>query len=252
MSVNSMVLTAGDLHLPVVAADFTTTATPLDPGRAKLAALFKAAINDELGEVWTKLTAGLTAGHPFYGTTPVEDVLELEPTPKVMQERRPAWPLLCIHRTGTAQWSEHTLEIDKVVQPWALHYILGPLDIAGLRQFGDICVAVAKIVMAVIRRRGHASYESGALQFFPGKGGFASITMTSTEGPGQASFAGDEHRTVYYAMTLHLETMETNVDLAGEAGDFDAVDFDVSVGNDAESVPSLIQAASDQTGPLSG
>jgi hypothetical protein len=250
MGVDSIVQRWGDLSLPVEAADFDTTLTPLDPARAKLTALFKAAINYEFTEVWQKIvgsaggTTGLGATHDLYGTLPVQDTLELQPTHKFMLERKAAFPLLAVYRMGNPSMEQHTLFRDRLTCQWGMDYVVGPLTVAAVRQVGDICMAIVKLVRTVIRQRGHKAYEAGALQFFPDKGGLASIDLKSFA-MGQIPFAGDEDGTVYYSLSMTLETSEIGYDDPAEFGDFDAADYTVGVGDATDVVPDLVEAASD-------
>ena len=235
----------GDLSFPVDATEVTDTLCPLDPARARLTALFKAAINAEFGDVWTTVTDTLSASHPLYGTSPVQDTLELDPSHKTMTERKCAFPLLCVYRTGEGAQEQHTLFIEKFTDKWGVDYFLGPLDVGDVRKLQDICNGIVKLISSVVRRRGHPAYESGALQFFPDLGGLAEVTVKSHVGPGQAKFAGDESGTVYYALSIILETVELLKDEDAEAGDFIATDYSVAVGSSEELVPDLIEAATD-------
>jgi len=240
---DSMFQTFGDLHLPIDAADVATTLEPLDPGLGKLLALFKTAINSEYGPVWHKVVDALPVGHPLRASDPVADTLELEPSPSVMQQRKATWPLLCLHRTGEATYERVMLDQDRLTQEWGLHYILSPLDIGDLRRLAPICVAVGKLIRLVIRQRGHKSYEAGELQFFPDKGGFASIALDSQEGPGQASFAGgDNDGPTYYAVSFKLKTTELAYDDLDGYGEYEGTDVSVGVGTGDAIVPDLIQA----------
>jgi hypothetical protein len=247
---NSLYQGFGGLSLPLDTGDFSTGASPLDPARSTMAALFAAAINAELGEAWSKLfttvggnTAGLPSGHPLLDSTPVGTVLELEPSPQIVKQYVPTWPLLAIHRTGTGTYEQHTLTHDRLTQPWLLHYILTPLDVGDWRKFEAVCVAVAKIVRLVIRQRGHLAYQSGALAFEPG-GPLASVELKSHEGPGQAQFAGDESGTLYYAITMNLETVEVTADSLTPYADFDGAMVEVGVGNGEGILPGLLYADS--------
>ena len=135
-----------------------------------------------------------------------------------------SFPLLAVHRSGVAQYAMHTLELGRLTQPWSLHYILGPLDIIEGRQLKDICVAVAKIVGRVIKRRGHAAYQGGRLQFFGDVAGepapFSSVRLVSHEGPGQAVFGGNESAVLFWAIEMRLETTElTRDDPDAEGGE---------------------------------
>lgn len=238
----SIFQTFGDLHLPIEASEVTTTLEPLDPGLAKLMALFKSAINSEYGPVWHKVADALPVGHPLRLSDPVADTLELEPNPAIMQQRKATWPLLCLHRQGEATYERVMLDQERLNQEWGLHYILSPLDIGDLRKLSPICIAVGKLVRLVIRQRGHKSYEAGALQFFPDKGGFASISLDSQEGPGQATFAGNADGPIYYAVSFKLKTTELSNDDLDGYGDYEGTDVSVGVGTGTAIVPDLIQA----------
>lgn len=236
----------GGLDLPVFSADVDDTLNALDPAVHTLAELFKAAVNGELSEAWAKVTGNLPAAHPLFASSAVSDTLELEPTPQVMTQRKQAWPLLCVHRTGTATYEHHTMQLVKLTQPWALHYILGPLDIGDLHKLNKVCIAVAKIVDMVIRDRGHRNFESGATQFFEGTSAhFSAIELKSHEGPGQARLAEGGDSLIYYAITLNLETVETVKDKVEAYGDFAGTDYEVGVGDGEGIYPGLIYAASD-------
>lgn len=241
----------GGLELPVNAADFTTTLTPLDPARAVLAGLFKAAINSEFTEVWRKVTATLPADHALVGTLPVETVLELFPGAAVVNQIKPKWPLLCVHRFGTGVYESITLHDDRLIQSWQVHYVLGPLSAPEQHKLGDMCLAVSRLIRMVVRQRGHLAYESGAVQFFPGKGDLAAVEVKSQEGPAQAVFAGDENGALHYAVTLTLETVEVTTDNVEVFGSVDGATLSVAVGGGEGLLPGVIYADTDvplQTG----
>lgn len=251
MPVDSLVGSVGGLVLPLNPADITTTGlTPLDPARSKLIALFRTAIVYELGAAWALVTAGLPDTHALAGTEPVEDTLELEPLPNVMQQRKSAFPLLCLHRVGPRTWQQHTIENRRREQQWNLHYIMPALDVADLRRFGDAGLLVETVIERVIRQRGHKAYESGALQFFADTSGLGSVDIVSSEGPGHSRFGGGDDSPVYYATTMTLATTEYSNDDAEEFGEFEGVDYSLGVGNATEIMPDLIQAWSDV--PLDG
>jgi hypothetical protein len=247
----------GGLALPVDAADVTTTLTPLDPARAVLSGLFRAAINAELGPAWTKATAGT----PLASSSPVQDVLEIPPTADKMKQRVAGWPLLCVYRDGDGVCEEHTLNggVERLTQPWTVDYILGPVDIADLRKLGDVFQAVVKIVRLCIRRRGHEAYQGGALQFFPGQlpdgdvplfprsSLLGAVSLKGYSGPPtyQARFAGSDSGTIYHAISLRLETVEYTYDVDGAFPPIEAFDLDVGIGGGEGIVSGLVYASSD-------
>jgi hypothetical protein len=244
--------TIGEFSTPVTADQVTDTLGVLDGGVHVLAELFKAAINAELTDVWQKIVgvSGGTDGvigtkHPLYNTLPVADTLELEPSQQVMTQRHAVWPLLCVHRVGKAEYTWTTIEIQRRIQQWNLHYILGPVDIADLHKLSKVCIGVAGIVSMVLRDYGHKAYKNGETQFFQGSGAhFAWIWLKSHEGPGNARFnEGDQ--TIYYAITMGLETAEDLTDTQEAFADFDAVDYSIGVGDELEIVPDLVEANTD-------
>jgi hypothetical protein len=240
----------GGLDLPVDVTEIDNTLTPLDPGRDVMLALFEAAINAELTAAWVRMARGFPRDAGVSTTLPVADTYPGEPTPQVMKERQAVFPLLALHRSGEHTYEQQTLELDLLRQPWELHYIVGPLDVAATRQLQDVCQAVSKIVRRTVERRGHPAYESGVEQFFPdGSAPFSSAELKGGQ-MGPAAFAGDEKSTPYYALTLRLETTEVaRVNGEGSFGPFDGTDYDFGIGNgpDGEGViHGLLYASTDQ------
>ncbi len=224
--------------------------TSLDPARRVLADLFKTAILAELTEAWVAAVANrLTDSHGISPTLPVADVLELEPTPPIMQARKAEFPLLCVYRSGQAEEEPHTFYAERTKQPWTVEWILGAGDVATIFQLGDLAVAASKIIGRVCYRGGHPAYQSGALQFGEDSpSGLISIRKRNHEGPGQASFAGDAKGTLYYAITINLESIEHTTEIAGSEQDgiFEGADYEIGVGGAPEGVmPGLVYASTD-------
>lgn len=248
----SMYERLGGLELPVTAADIGSTGlAALDPSRDLLLDLFTAAINSELGDAYTKVRQELGERESL-GSLPVSDTLADEPSAANMQQRKALFPLLALHRSGTATYEPYTLEITRLTQPWTLHYILGPLDVIDSRKLKDICVAVAKVVALVIRKRGHESFQGGALQFFGAASPdqpspLSSLRIVSYEGPGQAVFG--ESTTMYWAIEIRLETGELSSYVEDAHGsDLDGADMHVAVGGGEGLVPEMIIARTDPDG----
>jgi len=249
LETESMFERIGGLELPARASLIANQSlAPLDPGRDLLLALFEAAINSELADAWR----AATSGNSFYDNLlPVQDTLPCEPTEKLLTQRKTGFPLLAIHRSGSGRYEPHTLELTRLIQPWTLHYILGPLDAIDQRKLLDVCVAIAKIVALVIRRRGHASFEAGALQFFSVDAAdpfrapaFTSLRIVSHEGPGQAAFGGEASAVTYWAIEMALETTELSGHDSDAEGLLDGADFTVGVGGD-DILPAMVLASTD-------
>lgn len=252
----SMYRRFGGLALPVRGTSIGETGlASLDPGRDFLLEYFAAAINSELTEVWVAVVGNLPAGHPMKTAPvrPVRDTFPDEPTEVALTQRKSRFPLLAVNRSGRARYERQTLEIARRVQPWMLHYILGPLDVIDQRQLKDICVAVADVVEGAIEMRLHGGYQSGALQFFsddpndPFRGRhFSSIRFDGYDGPGQAVFGGDNSSIVYWAIEMQLETHELGSYIVEAEGDLDAADITAGVGGGEGLTPALVIAATDQ------
>ncbi len=245
MPVDSIVDKTGGLSFPLDPGDFENTLVPLDPARNRLLSLFQAAINYELSAVWTKVTSHLKPNHALSGTQPVQDTLELRPSAAVMQQRKAAFPLLCLHRTGRAIWEEHTLEIEKRTQDWALLYIMPPLDVLDQRRFGDIVQAIPAIIRRVIRNHGHKAFENGALQFFGDTSGIGAIKLVASTDFGNAPFAEGPDAPIYFTVVCELQTIEYSQDQADEFGELEGIDYAIGVGDEHEVTPRLIEAADD-------
>lgn len=198
----------GGVSFPLREAGYSDSFAPLDGARDRLLGLFTSAINAELGPVWRNVTDnGLAPGHRLIGTQPVEDSIPMAPTLALMQARKSKFPLLALHREGDAEFEEHTMDSFRVKQQWSLHYILGPGDVEFERKFLDFPMAIRSLLALVIRQRGHASYDGGALQFFPGTGSLSSVRLVKHSTTGRAVFSEDPSAT-YWAMLFTLETTE--------------------------------------------
>lgn len=236
----------GGLRLPIsTAAPGNEGLAGQDPARRVLLNLFAEAINYELGPIWAKVVAEFGPNHVLSGSTPVNYRLELPPNPNVLEQVKVKWPLLTLHRDGTGEYSQHTLALDKLTQPWQLNYILGPTSIEDVRRVGDATVMAAKVVDAVIRNRGHQAYEDGAVQFGDGKGDLSSVRLVSHEGPGQAALVGDEKNVLYYAITLNLETTELLRENPEAYGLLEGASFSFGIGGGEETINGLLFADTD-------
>jgi hypothetical protein len=252
LEADSLFQRLGGLDLPVTADSIGITGfASLDPGRDLLLELFASAINSELGDAWTKVIQAI-GPRELLGQYPVSDKLPDEPTEQLLTQRKSLFPLLAIHRSGAGTYDQITLEATRLTQPWALHYILGPLDAIDARQLKDVCVAVSKIVALVIRKRGHASFRDGALQFFGTNSPidpspFTSLRIVSHEGPGQAAFGGDSSSTIFWAIEMRLESTEiSSYDPDAEGCEIDGLNITIGMGADGEVLPSFIVAKTDQ------
>lgn len=242
---DSVFTSFGALDLPVSDEDVSGSLVSLDPARDRLLAWFAAAINAEFQSVWTEVLAALPSGHGL-GANPVADTLPFEPTPRLMKERKAAWPLLALHRTGSPTFESLTLEDDRMTQNWQAHYILGPMDLEKQRRLLDLPQAIAKMLAVSIRCFGHPSYESGANQIEAAD--LESLELVNMSGPGAARFDGDEDSTTYWAMSLELRSTENTEPNNANDQFLSGIDLTLNVGGaGSPSInPALIEAQTDE------
>lgn len=232
-----MIGSFGGLTLPAPTTGITTTLAPLDPARTALAGLLKAAINGELRDVWALVTAGLPATHPLAGSTPVRDVLELEPDPQTLAARKAGWPLLCVYREGKATTQMVSARYNRRIQQWRADLILGPIGtVDDVRRFGDLAMAAVTVATATLHHGiypGHPSATPPVAAY--GTGRFPAVpvdfvTVKGHQGPGLATveqLGGDAKQ--LYAVTIEIETWESELIVSDPATDtlLDFVDTDL-------------------------
>lgn len=242
----------GALELPL---SDSATLLDTDPVRDVLLGLFEAAINAELGPAWRRVTGGL-ANTQIDKTNPVSKTYGFEPRQELLQQLKAGFPFLALHRSGTAQHESHTLESDKLTQPWTLHYILPPLALDDLHRVGNVFQAVAKLIALVVRHRSHPAYEDGATQFFgnlaPDEPGtvaqLGSLRVVSHE-MGPAVFSEGKDAVVYPALQIELESVEYSGANIGAFGEFEAADYAASVQTEDGRVADLVLGQTDAEFP---
>lgn len=208
ISPNSIYRSVGDARFPFSSSDLNPSEGAItDAVQETFLALFKAAINDELGDVFQIASIGTTlAGQP-----PVADIWAGPLTPQVMKQRKATFPILAVYRTGTANWTERTLDVLQLTQQWGIDYVMGPLGTAEIERVGRICHKIAILLQLVLWQRGHKSYQGGALQF----GDVSNVTMAWVESHelGQAKFVNDDGSVIYYGLSAKMTTLEVDSDL---------------------------------------
>jgi hypothetical protein len=222
----------GELSLPVDATDVTNAQlySALDPGADILRGLFTAAINAELTAAWNVARVGTA----LVAKQVVEDSIYTLPDKSVLREAKLGFPLLAVYREeGT--FTEHTLDQDEEVTTWGIDYILGPLSPEDYRRLAAVMNGVRATILLVIRQRGHASYNGGALQFFPGRGHFASVYLKSYK-QGAATWGPEGEGQVVYVLSMQLETKEHEYGVTGSDPDFTGASMSIGLGGDPAGV----------------
>lgn len=234
----SLFRTFGGLTLPAAAG--VDTLVTLDPARDILTGLLKQAITSELGDAWNAIAPSTALG----AAAIVASTLPLEPTPTHLTALKKSLPVLCVYRKGAAPVDLITFSHDRITQQWGVDYILPPLGPEDERKLVDVLPAVAKVIrLAVDGARGHPDYDSGALQFFPGKGNLARIRVLNYQ-VGRARFADTDvtDTPTYLACSVTLETWEVSYYRDGSSTDLDGETFDLGVGDGEGVVPDLTAA----------
>lgn len=203
--------------MPVVAADVANAQlfSCLDPAADMLLGLFQTAINAELQAVWNVARAGTSLA----AANPVQDTAYQLPDKALLREAKFGFPLLAITREE-GEFSEHTLDQEEVKTKWSIDYILGPLTPEDFRKLAAVMNAVRSVILLTIRQRGHPTYRGGELQFFPGRGHFASVRLVSYK-QGSAQWGPEGEGQVIYALQMVMETTEHEYGPEGFVGEPD-------------------------------
>jgi hypothetical protein len=223
----------GDADFPPdLTASPETLVASFDPQLDAMLALFKAAINAELGAAWALACVGTALA----ASDPVQDTLWVQPTKASLRAQKLGWPLLCLARvSGTAE--ELTLAKEQIITTWALDYLLGPLTAADYRRLGSALGAALKTLQLTLRELSHPDYLSGARQF----DGFNTVGIKSWA-MGPASFGEDGEGIEYFGLHIDFETSETDKPLDGSVGDFVGTTFVFGVGDADQILPDVIIA----------
>jgi hypothetical protein len=232
----------GDTEFPQdLTASPETLFASLDPQLDAILALFKAALNAELGAAWDLARVG-TALEFLKGTmtasTPVVDTLWTQPTKASLRAQSLGFPLLCLARVSTTN-EELTLSKEMVSTTWALDYLLGPLSGADYRRLAAALPAALKVIQMTTRELSHPAYLSGARQF----DGFNTIGIKSSA-MGPASFGEDGGGVEYFGLHVDFETTETDKPLDGSVTGYVGSTFVFGVGDASEILPDEIIAYS--------
>lgn len=206
------------LYRRVGATEFPFTAVDVDEAEQSIAdktqevllALFQSAITSELSGAFEMASIGTClAGKPV-----VADTLSGLLTPQVMKQRKAVFPLLAVGWTGSADWSEHTLSIDKVTRKWTVDYVLGPLEVGASLKLEKILHRVGVLLQLCCRNRGHKSFRDGAILWGSDTDEPISTIWWDGHEAGPAHFATDAGETVYFALSGRITTTEIDSDIA--------------------------------------
>lgn len=239
--------TFGDATFPTTSADVENGQlfSAFDPGRDILLALFRAAINFELGHAvdavdptspWGVATATTKYANGF----PVADTYYEVPDKETLGKADIAFPFLALGRTD-GEVGEETLQIENDTCRWSFDFVLGPLSEPDKRRLAGVLKAVRDVVQLCIRRRGHPSYNDGALQFTSTRGGFSSIRIVNYA-MGPAEFGERGSGLIFHALHMTLETVELDGFVEGEATPFEGVSLSIGIGDDGGVLPEVIEA----------
>ena len=217
----------------------------LDPAQTMFIGLFQAAINDELGAVWTQLWADKSA---LVDGTPVGSTLLTEPDLDNLRQAKQKWPVFALYRAGEPVADDFTLWQGRVTQSWRIEHVLGPLEIVSEMKARALLERERSLITRILADGGHRSYSAVTLQ--DGRrvpaAVFASAGISVVRSPrfqiGAASHAGSD--TKYFCLGCSFETHELEQpesigrDLAG-------VTVQVTSGNADGQIPNLMAFRTD-------
>lgn len=210
MADDSLYRRVGVTDFPFTAPTVLASGGIVDKIQEVLLGLFSATITSELQDAFDAASATTClASSPV-----VADTWPGLLTPQVMKQRKAVFPLLAVGWLGTAEWSEHTLSIDKVTRKWAVDYVLGPLDVGAAQRLESILHKVGTLLQLTCRNRGHKSFRSGDVLWGSDTDEPISTIWWDSHEAGQASFGSDGESPIYYALSGRITTTEIDSDLA--------------------------------------
>jgi hypothetical protein len=220
----------------------------LDPLLDKMLQLFRAAINQELGQgidsvAATSVWAAVRANTALATTLPVADVLYTHPTPQVVLSSKYSFPLLAVYRDG-GSGDEFSLALDQDKCEWGVDYIMGPLDPADHRRLTAAIRGVFMVLKQAIRQGSHPAYDNGAKQFPDEELWKLGITRWQA---GPAKFGEADKGQEFFALHLELGSEELVVpDEDATAAPFEGTSVNVGIGGGEGGImPDVIQMRTD-------
>ena len=209
----------------------------LDPAKAELLALVKAAIIAEFGDIWA------TIGDPVYNSQAVETEIPAEPNKELITSTKINFPALFVWRSGEPRFSWFTTGTRQLEQVWGIEWILGPLEADFAAHVTNLFPRFAALVDQICQLGGHPSYPTtytGTFlkqTLFDADGcGFSKAEIDSDNGVrwGGASFAEDGSPPIYYGCRVMIRTSEIGVTLDSSVGANPHTGADFKFTGDAE------------------
>lgn len=238
-SPNTIYRRVGVTEFPYSGDDVDATEAAIkDTAQETLLGLFKAAILDELGDAFIAAASDT----PLCGKSVIEDTWPGLLSPEVMKQRQGKFPLLAVGWTGTAEWTENTLGVDRCTRKWAIDYVLGPLEVGAAQKLEKILHRVAVLMQLVIRNRGHKAYLNGQTLWGDQEAGSLATLWLDSHQAGQAKFATGDDSPMYYALSAQLTSAEDDSMVDGIIPDFTGATFTFGIGGSDGVLPDEIIA----------
>jgi hypothetical protein len=192
----------------------------LDLQQACIGLLLKDAINAELGDEWRRICSRLEDDHFLNrspGALPVVHVVDMEPSPAVLGQTFAQWPILAVYREGTPTTTQQNIDGESgTAEPWAVDWVIGPLDHGDQARVGKFANAVANLVRYVTSEGFHPAHQNGVCVTV---GIFSQLHAKGQMGPGVAQVIGDEKGNGYYGISIQLEGRSGMVKTCGHISD---------------------------------
>jgi hypothetical protein len=222
----------GGVSFPL--ADQTTAADLLpvaDPALSDLLAFVRFFLNVDMGSA---LVDALENASPTV-TQNVMAAYSTDPGIDSISPEQVQTPALFIWRKSSS-YAEAMMNQPRRVSICGWLYILPPMRFEFAEKYSHICNAVELSLGRAITYGYHPAYNGGA----PLQSGITGMRLLSAS---REVHPGGE-LTSFYAVGGEIEMTEDVAESLGEFGEFDAIDFDIGVGNASDVLPSVIQADS--------
>lgn len=244
----------GLVEFPVEGDQVTDTQlySVLDPLLDRMLGLFRAAINQELGQgidsvAATSVWAAVRTGTKLATALPVADVLYTHPTPQVVLSSKYSFPLLAVYRESGAG-DEFSLALEQDKCQWGVDYILGPLDPADHRRLTAAIRGVFMVLKQTIRQGSHPAYDGGAKQFADEE--LWKLQLVRWQA-GPAKFGEADKGQEFFALHLELGSEELVVpDEDAAAAPFEGTSVNAGIGGGEGGIlPDALQMRTDTDVP---
>lgn len=204
----------GAVRFPLTVPGTRFGAIEVDAGLNTLTELISTALLAEVELKWKQVVGTLSDDNSLRGcyNKPIGQTLNDPPEPQLLTQVGTDGPILAVYRTGDPEDFELTLCHHACRQAINVDWILGPLSPAHQKRFRGFLLGFAALVREVVKYGRHPNYQGNVRQF---SGSFHSLKVTGVTGPGIARSLETDSGGGYYAISVHLEAVEREMNSTG-------------------------------------